>query len=137
MTGEAWSGRVGRLLTRMLKAIGFEREDVFVTHLVKCHGAASRDPTRREIETCHPYLVRQVQAVGPRAILSIGNLATQVLLGSDAPPGSLRGRVHDFSGVPLVVSHDPAYLIAAPRMKAHTWDDLRLLRSIPGISSSR
>jgi DNA polymerase len=130
LTGEAWSGRVGRLLTRMLRAIGRVREDAFLAHLVKCRSAGGRDPTRAELDTCRPFLLRQLQAVGPRVVVAAGPIAARLLTGSDAPATSLRGRLLNFEGVPLVVTLDPAYLLATPRMKAHAWDDLRLIREV-------
>ncbi len=130
VTAEAWVGIQGRLLTRMLRAIGIERGAAFLTHAVKCRPPPRREPTPDEVARCRPFLERQLQAIAPDAILALGPLAASVVTGSDAPLAELRGRVHDVSGVPVVVSFDPAWLLTEPLMKRHAWDDLLALRAV-------
>jgi uracil-DNA glycosylase family 4 len=130
VTAEAWVGVQGRLLTRMLRAIGVERGAAFLTHVVKCRPPHRRDPTPDEVARCRPFLERQLQAIAPDAILALGPLAAAVITGSDAPFAELRGRVHEVSGTPVIVSFDPAWLLTEPLMKRHAWDDLLALRTV-------
>lgn len=128
--GEPFVGRAGRLLDAMLHAAGFARDDVFIANILKCRPPRNRDPRPEEAAQCAPYLARQIQLVAPRLILAVGRVAAQQLLGTDAPVGRLRGRVHRLAApdVPVVVTYHPAYLLRSPREKRKAWDDLRLAR---------
>ena len=129
--GEPFVGKAGQLLDNMLHAIGLTRSDaapaqqVYITHLVKCRPPGHRNPAPDELARCEAYLVRQVQLVQPRIILALGRFAPQ-LLGSTEPGGKLRGRVHRYHGVPVIVSYGPAHLLRNPEDKARAWDDLCL-----------
>ena len=124
--GEPFVGRAGMLLNAMLRAAGFERGDVFIANVLKCRPPNNRDPSDEEAGKCLPYLRRQIELVAPAAILCVGRIAAQRLLGTDQPIGRLRGRVHDFDGVPVVATYHPAYLLRAPGEKRKSWDDLKL-----------
>ena len=130
--GEPFVGTSGQLLDRMLAALGLTRDDapperqVFIANALKCRPPRNRNPTPDELATCQPFLQRQVALVKPRVILAMGRFAVQSLLGSDAPIGKLRGQVHRWHGVPLVVTYHPAYLLRQPADKAKAWDDLCL-----------
>jgi len=130
--GEPFVGAAGQLLNRMLAALGLGREpalaerQVFITNALKCRPPRHRKPSAADIAACQPFLLRQVALVQPRVILALGHVAVQALLGSDAPLGRLRGQVHRWQGVPLVVSYDPAYLLRQGADKARAWDDLCL-----------
>lgn len=130
--GEPFVGRAGQLLNSMLQAVGLARESVFIANVLKCRPPDNRDPRPDEIASCLPYLLRQVALVDPAIILVVGRIAAQTLLGSDAPLGRLRGRVHAFgeAGTPLVVTYHPAYLLRSPGEKRKAWDDLKLARSV-------
>jgi DNA polymerase len=133
--GEPFVGAAGQLLDRMLAALGLTRDEapparqVFIANTLKCRPPRNRNPSAEELATCQPFLERQVALVQPRVILAMGAFAVRSLLGSDAPIGRLRGQVHHWHGVPLVVTYHPAYLLRQPADKARAWDDLCLAAS--------
>jgi uracil-DNA glycosylase family 4 len=124
--GEPFVGRAGLLLNAMLRAAGFERRDVFIANVLKCRPPHNRDPSDEETGRCLPYLRQQIELVGPAVILCVGRIAAQRLLGTEQPIGRLRGRVHDFAGIPVVATYHPAYLLRSPGEKRKSWDDLKL-----------
>ena len=106
------SARPGKLLDNMLAAIGLKRgEDVYIANVVKCRPPGNRNPEPAEADACEPYLTRQIELIRPKLIVALGKVAAQNLLGSDATIASLRGRVHDYRGMPLIVTYHPAYLL--------------------------
>lgn len=130
--GEPFVGAAGQLLDRMLAALGLTRAEapaerqVFIANTLKCRPPRNRNPEPEELQRCQPYLERQVALVQPRVILAMGRFAVQSLLGTDEAIGRLRGRVHQWRGVPLVVTYHPAYLLRQPADKAKAWEDLCL-----------
>ena len=123
--GEPFVGRAGKLLDNMLAAIALKRGDkVYIANVLKSRPPKNRDPEPAEIEACLPYLERQIALIAPRLILALGRFAAQTLLGTDTALGRLRGRVHDYQGVPLIVTYHPAYLLRTPADKAKVWEDL-------------
>ena len=131
LQGEPFVGQAGKLLDNMLKAIGLNRQaqgdaGVYIANTLKCRPPGNRNPEPQELSTCAPYLMRQVALVQPRMILAMGRFAVQSLLQTSEPIGKLRGRVHQFQGVPVVVTYHPAYLLRNPADKAKAWADLLL-----------
>ena len=151
LRGEPFVGPAGRLLDRMLSALGLTRAEahpegatdpapglgpdlgaevnarqVYIANTLKCRPPGNRNPDPAELARCEPYLVRQIELVQPRVILAMGRFAVQALLRTDEPIGRLRGRVHRYQGVPLIVTYHPAYLLRNPLDKAKAWDDLCL-----------
>lgn len=125
--GEPFVGQAGRLLDNMLASIGLKRGDnVYIANVVKCRPPNNRNPLEDEIAACRPYLQRQIELVQPRLIVVLGKVAATTLLGRDATIGSLRGKLHDYRGVPLLVTYHPAYLLRSPMEKAKAWQDLCL-----------
>jgi DNA polymerase len=124
--GEPFVGRAGMLLNAMLRAAGFERGEVFIANVLKCRPPNNRDPSDEEAGKCLPYLRRQIELVAPAAILCVGRIAAQRLLDTDQPIGRLRGRIHDFDGVPVIATYHPAYLLRSPGEKRKSWEDLKL-----------
>lgn len=125
--GEPFVGQAGKLLDNMLLAIGLGRgKNVYIANIVKCRPPNNRNPDAEEIAACLPYLQRQIELIKPRLIVALGKTAATALLGRDAPLGSLRDKLHDFNGIPLVVTYHPAYLLRSPAEKAKAWQDLRL-----------
>jgi uracil-DNA glycosylase len=130
--GEPFVGKSGQLLDNMLRAIALTRGDaeparqVYIANTVKCRPPGNRNPESDELAKCEPFLVRQLQLVQPKIILAMGAVAVQSLLRSTEPVGRLRGRVHRYQGVPLIVTYHPAYLLRNPADKAKAWDDLCL-----------
>jgi uracil-DNA glycosylase len=131
--GEPFVGAAGQLLDAMLRAIGLDRRsNVYIANVLKSRPPNNRDPKPEEVEACLPYLVRQIALLQPKIMLAVGRIAAQVLLGTDAPLGRLRGRVHHFGErhTPLVVTYHPAYLLRTPAEKRKAWDDLKFARSV-------
>jgi uracil-DNA glycosylase len=134
--GEPFVGAAGKLLDRMLHALELTRDEaaperqVYIANTLKCRPPRNRNPEPDELALCQPFLRRQVELVRPRIILAMGRFAVQSLLGSDEAVGRLRGRVQQWSGVPLVVTYHPAYLLRNPADKAKSWADLCLAASV-------
>jgi DNA polymerase len=134
LQGEPFVGKSGQLLDNMLRAVGLTRGEaapeaqVYIANTVKCRPPGNRNPEPAELAQCEPFLIRQIALVQPRIILAMGRFAVQSLLRSTEPIGRLRGRVHQYQGVPLVVTYHPAYLLRNPEDKSRAWDDLCLAR---------
>jgi uracil-DNA glycosylase len=128
LQGLPFVGRAGQLLTRMIESIKLNREDVYITNVLKCRPPGNRDPLPAEIEKCEPILIRQIELIKPRIICALGRIAGQTLLRTAATLGALRGKVHDYHGVKLVVTYHPAALLRNPNWKRPTWEDLKFLR---------
>jgi uracil-DNA glycosylase len=127
--GEPFVGQAGKLLDSMLAALGLARgKSVYIANVLKCRPQGNRNPEPLEVATCSPYLVRQVELIRPKLILAMGRFAVQTLLNTEATIGSLRGTVHRYHGVPLVVTYHPAYLLRNLPDKAKAWADLVLAR---------
>jgi uracil-DNA glycosylase family 4 len=124
--GEPFVGRAGQLLNSMIAAIGLKREQVYIANVLKCRPPNNRDPKPEEAELCRPFLERQIALIAPKIILAVGRIAAQNLLHTDTTIGRLRGSVHRLSGVPLVVTYHPAYLLRSPGEKRKAWTDLKL-----------
>lgn len=130
--GEPFVGKAGKLLNAMLKAIGFERDQVYIANILKCRPPGNRDPHVEEALHCEPYLMRQIELIKPKVILAVGRVSAQNLLKSTDAVGRLRGRVHRFgaANIPLVVTYHPAYLLRSPEQKAKSWQDLQQALSL-------
>ncbi|HSW04993.1 uracil-DNA glycosylase [Aquabacterium sp.] len=132
LRGEPFVGAAGRLLDRMLLALGLTRgpgeaaQQVYIANTLKCRPPRNRNPEPEELQRCQPFLERQVELVQPKVILAMGRFAVQSLLASTEPVGRLRGRVHQWRGRPLIVTYHPAYLLRNPADKARAWADLCL-----------
>ncbi|MDH5621110.1 MAG: uracil-DNA glycosylase [Gammaproteobacteria bacterium] len=124
--GEPFVGRAGKLLDEMLRAVGQSRESVFIANILKCRPPNNRDPKPAEAAACRRWLQRQIDLVQPKIILAVGKIAAQNLLGRDDPVGRMREKVHNFDGIPLVVTYHPAYLLRSPSQKRKSWADLCL-----------
>ena len=129
-TGRPFVGRAGKLLDLLLASVGLAREQVYICNVLKCRPPGNRDPQADEVEACSPYLLRQVELVKPRVIAAFGTFAAQTLLGSNVSIGRLRGRVHEYHGVPLVPTYHPAALLRSPAWVRPTWEDLQRLRQL-------
>jgi DNA polymerase len=127
--GEPFVGQAGRLLDNMLAAIGLGRSDnVYIANVLKCRPPGNRNPEPGEVEKCSAHLRAQIGLVAPKLIVAMGRFAAQTLLGTDASIASLRGRVHAYAGVPLIVTYHPAYLLRNLPDKAKAWEDLVFAR---------
>jgi DNA polymerase len=125
--GRPFVGPAGKLLDRMLAAVGLEPAEVYITNIVKCRPPGNRDPRPEEAAACRPFLEEQVRILGPELVLALGRPAAQSLLNSKAPIGALRGSWHQFRGVPLMPTFHPAYLLRSPEKKGQAYQDLKAL----------
>jgi DNA polymerase len=127
--GDPFVGQAGKLLDSMLAAIGIRRgREVYIANVVKCRPPGNRTPTADEAAACAPFLDRQIALVGPKLIVALGKTAAMRLLDTEASLSSLRGRVHRYRGVPLVVTYHPAYLLRSLPEKSKAWEDLLFAR---------
>ena len=128
--GVPFVGQAGQLLTKIIGAIDLRREDVFIANVLKHRPPGNRNPLPDEVVACSPYLVRQIELVRPKVLLALGTFAAQTLLETKLTIGKLRGQVHRYYGVPLVVTYHPAALLRNPAWKRPTWEDVQLARRI-------
>jgi DNA polymerase len=126
--GLPFVGAAGELLTRIIQAIDMTREEVYIANVVKCRPPGNRDPQPDEVTACRGYLEKQIGLVRPRALVALGKVAAQALLGDDAPIGRLRGQWFKFQGIPTMVTYHPAALLRNPALKRPTWEDMQQVR---------
>jgi DNA polymerase len=130
--GEPFVGRAGQLLTRIIETMGLAREEVYIANILKCRPDTSpgsfgnRPPTPREMQTCRPYLVEQIDIIRPKVLVALGAVAVEGLLGTRGTMRELRGRWHSYNGIPLMITYHPAYLLRnqAPSEKRRVWEDM-------------
>ena len=125
LQGEPFVGEAGQLLAKMIKAMGYERQEVYICNLLKCRPPENRNPAPVEISHCSPFLLRQVKAIAPAVIVALGSFAAQTLLQSKEPISRLRGRFYDFHSIPLMPTFHPAFLLRSPEKKREVWADLQ------------
>lgn len=129
--GEPFVGSAGKLLNNMLEAINLSRsKNLYITNIVKCRPPGNRNPEFTEMSNCEPFLTRQIELIRPKLIIALGRIAAQNLLNTNATIASLRGKLHKHSGIPLIVTYHPAYLLRKPHDKAKVWEDLCFVRNI-------
>jgi len=129
-TGRPFVGQAGQLLNKILAAIDLNREDVFICNVLKHRPPGNRNPRPEEVEACSPYLLRQLELIKPKVIVAFGTFAAQTLLNTKTPLGQLRGLMHRYHGIPLVVTYHPAALLRNPAWKRPTWEDVKFARRI-------
>ena len=125
LQGKPFVGKAGQLLTRMIQAMGFSRETVYIANILKCRPPNNRNPLPDEIDLCEPFLVKQLEILSPKVIIALGTFAAQTLLKTDEPIGRLRGRFHQYQNIPLMPTYHPAFLLRNPWKKRDVWNDLR------------
>jgi DNA polymerase len=123
--GEPFVGKAGQLLTKMIEAMGYSREDVYICNVVKCRPPGNRNPEPDEIAACEPFLKKQLAAIRPRVIVALGKFAAQCLLRDDTPISRLRGGFRSYEGIQLMPTFHPAYLLRDPSKKKEAWEDLK------------
>lgn len=123
--GRPFVGRAGQLLTKIIEAMGLKREGVYICNILKCRPPGNRNPQPEEIETCEPFLVKQLQTINPKAICALGTFAAHTLLKTEVPITLLRGRFHSYQGVQLMPTYHPAYLLRNPGAKKLVWEDVQ------------
>ncbi len=130
LKGEPFVGRAGQLLDKILAAIEFKRSEVFIGNILKCRPPQNRDPLPEEVALCMPYLYQQINLIQPKIILALGRIAAHHLLRTTDALGKLRGSVHDFQGISLIVTFHPAALLRNPHWKKPVWEDIQMLRKL-------
>jgi len=147
--GEPFVGRAGQLLNNMIKAMGIEREQVYIANIVKCRPPGNRTPEREECETCSPFLMRQIAVIKPKVIVALGATAAKTLLAMSSSMAQLRGRFYDFKpagvrstdpdwdGCKLAVTYHPAFLLRDPRQKGEAWKDLQMVMKELGMKAPK
>jgi len=125
--GEPFVGRAGQLLDRMLQAIELQRQQVYIMNTIKCRPPNNRDPKSDEVQSCNLWFDQQLSLLQPKMLCLLGRVAAQTVLETDAPLGSLRGRWHDYNGIPVWVTYHPAYLLRSPQQKHKSWHDFTVL----------
>jgi len=128
--GEPFVGRAGQLLNKIIEAVGMKREDVYICNILKCRPPNNRDPETLEMETCFPYLMKQIELIRPKFIICLGRISAQWLLQTNVGLSALRGKVHDFHGAKLIVTYHPAALLRNPGWKRPTWDDMKMFKQL-------
>jgi uracil-DNA glycosylase family 4 len=123
--GRPFVGKAGQLLTRIIVAMGLQRQDVYICNILKCRPPDNRNPRPEEIAACEPFLIRQLQAIRPKIICALGTFSTHTLLKTDTPIGLLRGRFHSYQGIELMPTYHPAYLLRNPGAKRQVWEDVQ------------
>ena len=131
--GLPFVGEAGRLLNKIINAMGLSREEVYICNVVKCRPPKNRDPEGDEIETCLPFLKEQLNLIRPQVICTLGRIAVQALLGKDFKITRERGRWHSFMDIPLMPTYHPAYLLRNPSAKRQVWDDIQKIMKHMGL----
>lgn len=132
MQGKPFVGKAGKLLTKMIEAMQFKREEVYIANIVKCRPPDNRAPFREEAEACIPYLYCQIEYVKPKVIVCLGSVATQYLLKTTASISKIRGEFVDMNGIMVMPTFHPAYLLRSPNMKKPAWEDLQKVMAVLG-----
>jgi len=135
--GEPFVGAAGQLLTRIIKAIKLSREQVYICNVVKCRPPDNRTPTADEIMACLPFLQRQIRAIQPRFLCTLGTIATKSLLQIDEPISVLRGKFYDLGQIKVIPTYHPAYLLRNPERKRDVWEDMKKLMNAMGIDTGK
>jgi DNA polymerase len=131
--GRPFVGKAGRLLTKIIEAIGLTREDVFIGNVLKCRPPDNRNPLPEEIMKCSPYLIEQIKLIQPKVICALGKFAAQTLLNTEKPISRLRGTFYDYHGVKLMPTYHPAYLLRNAHGKKDVWEDMKLIAKELGL----
>lgn len=127
LQGRPFVGRAGRLLTKIIEAMGFAREDVYICNILKCRPPENRNPRQEEMETCEPFLQMQLEAIRPKVICALGSVAARRILQTEAPITAIRGKFFDVRGVPVMPTYHPAFLLRNPDAKKQVWEDVQLI----------
>ena len=128
--GRPFVGRAGQLLTKIIGAMGLERQDVYICNILKCRPPQNRNPKQEEMETCEPFLIKQIEAIRPKVICALGTFAARRILQTDVPITVLRGKFHEFRGVRVMPTYHPAYLLRNPDAKKQVWEDIQLIMKV-------
>jgi DNA polymerase len=123
--GRPFVGRAGQLLTKIIQSINLPREEVYITNIIKCRPPQNRNPEPDEIQSCHPFLMKQIRAIQPKIICALGTFSAQTLLKTDTKITALRGRFYDLEGIKVIPTYHPAFLLRNPERKREVWEDMK------------
>jgi uracil-DNA glycosylase family 4 len=137
LQGLPFVGRAGKLLTQMIEAMGLQRKDVYICNVVKCRPPQNRAPERDEVAACGPFLTRQLDAIAPKVIVCLGNIAAQTLLETTRGISHFRGQWQEFRGTRLMATYHPAYLLRNPAAKSEVWKDLQKVMAVLGLEAKK
>jgi DNA polymerase len=135
LQGKPFVGAAGKLLTRIIEAMGLGRDDVYICNILKCRPPGNRNPQPDEIGVCRPFLDRQLTAISPECICALGKFAAQTLLETQAPISKLRGRFHEYNGIRVMPTYHPAYLLRNPDGKRDVWNDVQKIMEMLGLKT--
>ena len=135
--GQPFVGRAGQLLTKIIEASGLTRDQVYIANVLKCRPPGNRNPKSSEIESCEPYLIRQVMLIQPKVICALGTFAAQMILRTDAKISNLRGNFHSYHGIKVMPTYHPAYLLRNPGGKRQVWEDIQKVMAELNLSIPR
>jgi uracil-DNA glycosylase family 4 len=130
--GVPFVGKAGKLLTKMIEAMGLRRDEVYIANVLKCRPPGNRNPEPDEIQTCEPFLFRQIASIQPRVVIALGAFSARTLLNTQEPISKLRGRVFDFRGAQLIPTFHPSFLLRSPGYKREAWEDLKTALGLLG-----
>lgn len=125
LQGRPFVGKAGQLLTKILQSIHLQREEVYITNIIKCRPPQNRNPEPDEINSCNPFLMKQIHAIQPKIICALGTFSAQTLLKTDVKITALRGKSHDMAGIKVFPTYHPAYLLRNPERKREVWEDMK------------
>ena len=128
LQGKPFVGLAGQLLTKIIQAIQLTREEVYIANIIKCRPPGNRNPEPDEIQACEPFLIKQLEAIRPKLICALGTFAAQTLLKTEERISLLRGKFHQYQGIPLMPTYHPAYLLRNPNFKRDVWEDLKKIK---------
>jgi DNA polymerase len=125
-------GKAGQLLTKILQSINLPREEVYIANIIKCRPPQNRNPEPDEIQSCNPFLMKQIDVIQPKIICALGAFASQTLLKTDAKITALRGKFYDFEGIQVIPTYHPAFLLRNPERKREVWEDMKKIVELLG-----
>ena len=125
--GRPFVGKAGQLLTKIIQSINLQREEVYITNIIKCRPPQNRNPEPDEIECCNPFLLKQINAIQPQIICALGTFAAQSLLKTNIKISALRGRFYELEGIKVIPTYHPAYLLRNPERKREVWQDMKMI----------
>jgi len=128
--GRPFVGRAGQLLTKIIQSINLPREEVYITNIVKCRPPQNRNPEPDEIQSCHPFLMKQIRVIQPKIICALGTFSAQTLLKTDTKITALRGRFYDLEGIKVIPTYHPAFLLRNPERKREVWEDMKKIAEL-------
>jgi DNA polymerase len=128
--GRPFVGRAGQLFTKIIKAMGLTRKEVYICNILKCRPPNNRNPRPEEIRACEPFLIKQLQAIKPKVICALGTFAAHTLLNTNVPISTLRGKFHSYQGIKFMPTYHPAYLLRNPGAKRQVWEDVQMIMKV-------